>query len=153
MHDAVYKNRGSNSRLTSGGLPQNCKPQKLCRAFHEFCSPDLDQTHNIHTADNNSPPLNFWENIWRRVWEIGGRKLGGGALLGLTPYGARTHQLAVASYSAGDPEKKNFFICIESASIWGTYGGLKFAIFQYFVYFCSKLCRLTLDSLNARNRH
>jgi len=67
--------------------------------------------------------------------------LGGGAPLGLTPYGARTHQLAVASYSAGDPEKKKFYlrrISIHLGDIWG------FEICHFRV-----LCLLLLETLSS----
>jgi len=51
-----------------------------------------------------------------------GRKLGGGALWGLPPLGACTHQLTHASYSAGNPVKNDF--CLgrigpHLGEIWG----------------------------------
>jgi len=53
---------------------------------------------------------------------MGGRKLGIGALWGLPPLGACTHQLTHASYSAGNPVKNDF--CLgrigpHLGEIWG----------------------------------
>jgi len=71
-----------------GFAPKPEQPPKLCRRFGHFLWSDLDQSTNFYTSDIQSPPISFWEKSDQRFskkW--GGRKLGGGTLLGFTPFG------------------------------------------------------------------